>query len=365
MENDSGSKQREPVPAESSAEGTGPALGEGEVVQTPERKTRTEEGKNASHDQLPNDRGQKERTGKLKRRGPTGPRTRRGKRKSRYNAAKHGALTDALLPSESREEYYAHVNGFVDSLQLVGDLEEELVENLAMLFWRRRRLLRAESAEITRWGVARETDPEISPSRAVMLEGGLGLISTAMFTKDEVALRNAVCQLKELRERIRQKGLDWGRDQEALKSVFGTEQRRQRGQAAQQSGGSKEEGDLEPSGDFAKAYREIGEKLRRDSRPDSSQAYSAGEAKVLADHLTKLIELLEPMLRRWLSRKEEERKLGETAALVPPPRVADNLRRYEGMFERNIDRTLNQIERLQRMRLGHAVPPPVKVELSR
>ncbi len=46
---------------------------------------------------------------------------------------------------------------------------------------------------------------------------------------------------------------------------------------------------------------------------------------------------------------------------MPAPEV---LMRYETNFERNIDRTLNQLERLQRMRLGQPVPPPVKVELS-
>jgi len=42
----------------------------------------------------------------------------------------------------------------------------------------------------------------------------------------------------------------------------------------------------------------------------------------------------------------------------------DRLLRYEASLERTFDRTLNQLERLQRMRLGQPVPPPVKVELS-
>ncbi len=365
MENDSGCKPGELVPVESSAKGTAPPLGEGEVQQTPETQTTTEDGKNASNDQLRNVRDKKERTAQLERRGPTGPRTRRGKRRSRYNAAKRGVLTDALLPSESREEYYAHVNGFVDSLQPVGDLEEELVEKLAMLFWRHRRLLRAESAEITRWSTPVETGFEPNPAVSVMLAGGHGLMSAATFLKDEAALRDALRLLKGLREQIRQKGLDWSRDLEVLRLLFGTEQRRQSGQAAQQGGGLKDLNDLQPSGDFAKTYREISEKTRRESPTDSSQAYSAEASKVMSQHLSKRIEELELVHRRWVNRKEEERKLGETAALVPPPQVADNLRRYEAMIERNIDRTLSQIERLQRMRLGQAVPPPVKVELSR
>jgi len=40
------------------------------------------------------------------------------------------------------------------------------------------------------------------------------------------------------------------------------------------------------------------------------------------------------------------------------------LLRYETGLERQFDRILSQLERLQRMRLGQPVPPPVKVELS-
>ncbi len=46
------------------------------------------------------------------------------------------------------------------------------------------------------------------------------------------------------------------------------------------------------------------------------------------------------------------------------PDIADQLLRYEATFERAIDRSLAQLERLQRMRRGQPVPPPLKVELS-
>jgi len=32
--------------------------------------------------------------------------------------------------------------------------------------------------------------------------------------------------------------------------------------------------------------------------------------------------------------------------------------------ERNIERTLNQLERRQRMRLGHPVPPPINLNIT-
>ena len=50
--------------------------------------------------------------------------------------------------------------------------------------------------------------------------------------------------------------------------------------------------------------------------------------------------------------------------LVPPSDVLDRLLRYEANLDRSFDRTLSQLERLQRIRLGQSVPSPVKIDLS-
>ena len=42
----------------------------------------------------------------------------------------------------------------------------------------------------------------------------------------------------------------------------------------------------------------------------------------------------------------------------------DRLLRYEAALDRSFDRTLTQLERLQRTRRGHPVPPPLKVDIS-
>jgi hypothetical protein len=51
--------------------------------------------------------------------------------------------------------------------------------------------------------------------------------------------------------------------------------------------------------------------------------------------------------------------------VVPRQEVADRLQRYEASLERSFDRTLSQLERLQRLRLGLSVPPALKVDVSR
>jgi hypothetical protein len=57
-------------------------------------------------------------------------------------------------------------------------------------------------------------------------------------------------------------------------------------------------------------------------------------------------------------------KFSIAAANIPPREVSDLLLRYKVHLSRKFDRTLNQLERLQRMRKGKPVLPPIKVEVS-
>jgi hypothetical protein len=79
----------------------------------------------------------------------TGPRTPHGKERSKFNARKHGLFSKAvLLQDESRSEYDALLDGLMENLQPQGKLEIVLVENLATLLWRKRRLLQVEAADL-------------------------------------------------------------------------------------------------------------------------------------------------------------------------------------------------------------------------
>ena len=47
---------------------------------------------------------------------------------------------------------------------------------------------------------------------------------------------------------------------------------------------------------------------------------------------------------------------------IPDSDELDRLLRCEASLERALDRTLSQLERLQRMRLGQSVPPKLEVQ---
>ncbi len=54
----------------------------------------------------------------------------------------------------------------------------------------------------------------------------------------------------------------------------------------------------------------------------------------------------------------------ETGSTVMKRPRSDRLLRYEASLERSFDRTLSQLERLQRMRAGQPVLPELKVRVS-
>ena len=64
-------------------------------------------------------------------------------------------------------------------------------------------------------------------------------------------------------------------------------------------------------------------------------------------------------------REEAEEDSRQAAATLPAADKLDKILRYETTMERQLYRAMGQLERLQRMRKGEDVPPPVSVEVTR
>jgi len=65
--------------------------------------------------------------------------------------------------------------------------------------------------------------------------------------------------------------------------------------------------------------------------------------------------------RKRASAESEKAKLEALRPHVPLTLQFDHLLRYEASLERNFDRTLGQLERVQRMRLGQPVLPKLEM----
>ncbi|MCI0627649.1 MAG: hypothetical protein L0387_39365 [Acidobacteria bacterium] len=295
----------------------------------------------------------------------TGPRTAHGRRRSSRNAVKHGIFsTVATIKGESRVEFDAFLKGLQESLRPVGALESLLVEKLALLAWRYRRMVIAEGAEIQKSVDFFQWDRDLNREHSVdsslpmaKLAGGL----IARFRTPEMIDR-CIELLEELRSTVAQLGFDVERDRNLLATLYGTDVENPSRHSLLQSYAG-----------FAVMAKEWLERERR--RGEGERAEPDGEvdrARIPAeDCRDAFLRKIDSQIR-WLRgcRKQfgaveaDRTQLELLTRRIPDAAKSDRLLRYEAALERGFDRALGQLERLQRMRLGLATLPAVRLELS-
>lgn len=282
----------------------------------------------------------------------TGPRTPQGKERSKFNARKHGLFSKAvLLPDESRTEYDELLNGLMENLQPQGKLETVLVENLATVLWRKRRLLQVEAAEIEKahfLNVDLALQNKLDELEYAQLKGPsdtkLGR-SNPLFL-----LRNAI-EILYLHRLLFM--ADDSQHQDAirrtLKSIYGY-----------QDEGPEPYGWRQMSLMLSKmlSSAESAEQGKEDSKdpPDVKQILN----EAICQEIMRLAKLHDTAAE--VERLRHEHSVA--CARVPSEEVSDRLLRYEAHLSREFDRTLTQLERLQRMRLGQPVLPKLEVQHS-
>lgn len=287
-----------------------------------------------------------------RRTGPTGPRTTQGKERSKSNALKHGIFSrGALLQGESRAEFDAVLNGLRESLQPEGTLEEMLVEKLAQLAWRHRRMLTAETAEIQRaiesvsWEeVGRQAEGSIKISEySIRHDGGL-IRRIANITVLESCLR----RLRELGDDIERDGFDPKSDATVLTDLYG------------EASNENWQPTLFDSYSTWLATAQLPENERK-----KHGFANPGECReAFIKELDSEVKRLERHKRKRSSMEAEKGRLEPLRQQVPLTPQFHHLIRYEASLERSFDRTLNQLERAQRMRLGQPVLPKLEVHHS-
>lgn len=306
---------------------------------------------NLTAGQPTNARRRKSQTTELSVRRATGPRTVRGKMKSRYNAIKHGIFARVVLRGEvlkeSKSEYLNLLQSFRESLEPVGGLEEFLVEKLAQLAWRKARAVRAEAAV-----VMKQTDFLRAKRDAWARSGASGAsvdlarvtTGTLSARENSYLMQKSLELLDMLRGAIRSRGFDSKVDEGLLETLYG-------------NSGSRE-------GIFLhyRVYSKEGRETEQEAEPSLG---TAEELKQLfLKELDQEIEKVRRLAREQAARQDQELELEEESLAVPETEQLDRLLRYEARLDGAFDRTLTQLERLQRMRLGQPNLPPVKVELS-
>jgi DNA repair ATPase RecN len=113
---------------------------------------------------------------------------------------------------------------------------------------------------------------------------------------------------------------------------------------------------------YKKCYA-AAEYSENERKKDGSDSIEQFESDFLAA-LIKEIDRLNQYKKAKASIESHKMILESIRQNVPDAPEADRLLRYEANLDRAIDRTLTQLERLQRMRMGQPLMPPIKVDLS-
>jgi hypothetical protein len=260
----------------------------------------------------------------------TGPKTPRGKAYSRRNALKHGLFAmdlyvAALTEWEDPGEYQNLLDRLAKDYQPVGVAEELEVQRIAMCWWKLSRAWRYENAEIAFKLCARQ----------------VGLSKLETFSSEDkawlVLLKNAEPEIETT-----------GKISEELKAkIFADAEYRKLWESAE--------------ADFYQFLaRRIGLPSRMmkelvGARPDQHTQVLLATTRYAALALVRERSLI----------AQGCAKLANDIEAIPPAETLDRVLRAEAAAERSLGRAIDQLERLQRRRLGEAVPPPVSVRLTR
>jgi hypothetical protein len=274
----------------------------------------------------------------------TGPRTAQGKRLSKLNARKHGLFfKEVVVQKEKRSEYISLLNGLLDYWQPQGIMESIQVQNLAVLLWRLHRFFQAERAKISE-NMAFIVFNSIVNKYGEIPEGD-GSLSDELHKciSNPVNITEMKEKLVQVRGLLTTEGFPW--DFRLIEKLFVGDEKNV----------------------ITNSFRALFEACGAEAR----QAAKTGEAlndaifrKIMIASLDNKIGCLTEIEKRLTTMEVEKMKYKLSAAVIPSQEVMDLLMRYETHISREIDRILNRLERLQRMRKGQPLPPQLDVKIS-
>ncbi len=274
-----------------------------------------------------------------------GVKTEEGKAIVKYNALKHGLLAKEVVitvgeGAERPEEFANLLDDLQGQLGVVGPIEEMLLEKIAVAYWRLRRAQRYEVGLI-RNKLDTATDDFYREKR----------------TDQEIDLE--IQEEKEAVAAWKQEKTQLLKEQKAGKPLEAT---------LEQVVWEWFETDIEellPPGKQGEHYlttAEIRSFLNDNCGWDDNYLWRRLLAVCddhRANHERAIIRLNKEKVRNQF-RLAVAKKLGN----IPAKDELDRLLRYEGAIERQLYNAMNQLERVQRLRMGDQVPAPVEVDVD-
>ena len=277
----------------------------------------------------------------------TGPKTPAGKAAAKLNALKHGILSRQVVVRglhirESPREFGALRQQFWDEYAPVGPVEEMLVDRIVTTYWRQRRAMTAESGEIALnvdTGHRRRNNPTRLYEMPVLVAES-PLCDAASKLEESAA---GLCHLSVVLRKVR---------------------------AAVERDGELTDAALQET-HYAGKPNSLTKRLADLRAVTVEHTDGFDDATLKAKQRDQILKTIDEMLRRheWeqrdaFAREDAEEAARQAAAVLPSADTLDKILRYETTLDRQLYRAMNQLERLQRLRQGEAVPPPLTMEVS-
>jgi hypothetical protein len=301
----------------------------------------------------------------------TGPRTPEGKAAIRLNALQHGLLARDIFVDtgdgrEDEADYADLVEELRQDLQPQGRLELMLVEKIAAAYWRLRRAAREEASTLRRRFDrldAGELDRQEKYEKEVRKDlrelNRREDLLMAGFESDELPR-------SELLEARKQKVVRQLRKNPVGLAHF-IRTLDQAEVEVQTTDRLEDDTVLRIEREFATDEDGLLERIHAAGprrNPGGSLRFSAKVKDVVLDLLqaeqTTLQALLEAVEGRGQAALSAERQ----AVGLPSEEEVQHIHRYESMYERQFYQAINQLERLQRRRIGEPTLPPLTVEVT-
>lgn len=272
------------------------------------------------------------------------------------DGAARAIFSKVVLKTESQANYNSLATSLRNACQPKGTLEEILVEKLAAILWRYRRLITAESGEIGenlsslgRADVRLKEHDRLEAEALRRRESGKGVIGMIY---DREVLSDCLRELGNLRDSIKAQGFSHSEDLVVLDKLYGLPRYL--------------------SGDILiiRYYRDslyavyqrrsstaAATEEDRQKQPDLATPQRCRDLVVQA--IEKEIQRLTEIENALNESRPEQTELEQLRRNVPDADRMERLLRYEASLERAFDRTLAQLERLQEIRLGRPVTRPL------
>lgn len=306
----------------------------------------------------------------------TGPRTARGKRIVSQNPIKHGLLAREVVitagdGTESSAEFYTLLASLRDCYEPVGVVEDSLVQTIATCWWRKARVIRAENGEIRKQLDTVVVDQAFRSSDKANLDLLLSKMDLDVYrpgnqADQRVSTRERLSEIQDDQTTLRghRAGLAY------LSALLLT------AKSEMASDGYLSESIRKG---IANAFglwdclftltcgNAVPPEVRKEDRISEEFVDQPTEEQRAA-----IVALIDSRLKTMTvfgDYAQEREKLTRDAEArcfsLPPVEASDKLLRYEAHLDRQLYRTMDQLERLQRQRKGEAVPPPLNITLRR